>query len=554
MSKREYTCLFLMMLLPILMIGQKQNDIWLFGFGAGLDFSTGTPVKIENALMFSKEGCAVISDKNGQLLFYSNGVRIWNANHQVMSNGNGLKGGIETSSTNQAIIVPYPNQPNLYYVFTTDERAGIDGLHYSIVDMSLNNGLGNVSEKNTPIYAPTTERLALARHADGESFWLVTHGWENNEFITYAITENGFNDYPIISKVGVEHHPRNSSNLNSRGCISFNSDFTKMAIAVYKDNFVELFDFDTCEGKISNTVTSNKIDLPYGLAFSPNDNWLYVTNLDGELYQMDANATTNDAFENSLNLVGETDKDNLSAIQQGPDKKLYVAIPNAHHLGVINQPNIRGLSCDYQDLSIDLGTGISTEGLPSQLPFVNLKGQDQTQFINATISMKEEGACANEPIDFYINTNENVKHVIWSFNDESIFESLKTTQIFRDTGMVMVSAIISNQCKLDTLSNTINIRDCDFPLFIPNAFSPNNDGNNDLFAIQGALGEIQKYEIVVFSRWGDSVFRSTDPYTAWNGQFKGQKMDEGVFIWIVKVKFFGITEEFVLSGDLTLLR
>lgn len=535
------------------MIGQKQNDIWLFGFGAGLDFSTGTPVKIENGMMFSKEGCAVISDENGQLLFYTNGVKVWNANHQVMSNGNGLKGGIGTSSTNQALIVPYPNQTNLYYIFTTDERAGANGLHYSIVDMNLNNGLGNLSQKNISLYAPTTERLALARHSDGKSFWLITHGWETDEFITYEITENGFNDHAIISKIGAEHHPQNSSNLNSRGYITFNSDFTKMAIAVYKDNFVELFDFDPCTGSISNAITTNKIDLPYGVAFSPNDKWLYVTNLDGELYQLDSKATTNHKFSNSINLVGETDEDNLSAIQQGKDGKLYIAIPNSSHLGVINYPNIQGLSCDYQDLAIDLGTGISTEGLPQRIPFVDLNNQNHTQYTNATISTINNG-CQNEPVPFSISSNEIIDRVIWSFNDESVFEALETTQVFRDTGIVSVSAIISNQCKLDTLFDVINIKDCDFPLFVPNAFSPNDDGNNDLFAIQGALEEIQEYEIVIFSRWGDYVFRSTDPYSAWNGKFKNQQMGEGVYVWIIKVKFFGIAEEFVLSNDLTLFR
>ena len=71
---------------------------------------------------------------------------------------------------------------------------------------------------------------------------------------------------------------------------------------------------------------------------------------------------------------------------------------------------------------------------------------------------------------------------------------------------------------------------------------------------QGALEEIQEYEIVIFSRWGDYVFRSTDPYSAWNGKFKNQQMGEGVYVWIIKVKFFGIAEEFVLSNDLTLFR
>jgi gliding motility-associated-like protein len=552
MSTRQLINTLLILMLPIYLIGQRQNDIWLFGLGAGLDFSSGSPVKIENAKMFSKEGCAVISDDNGQLLFYTNGIKVWNAHHQVMPNGNDLKGGAETSSTNQAIIVPYPSRPNLYYIFTTDERAGANGLNYSLVDINLDNGLGDIIAKNILLYTPTTERLALARHSDGEGFWLVTHGWQSNEFIIYSIDKDGLNDQPIISKKGTEHHPQNTSNLNARGYIAFNSDFTKMAIAVYKTDLVELFDFNTCTGKVNNAITTDRIKLPYGLAFSPNDKLLYVTNLDGELYQLDATATNSSALNNSVGLVGSTVEENLSAIQQGPDGKLYIAIPNAKQLGVINQPNNQGLTCDYQDIAIDLGTGISAEGLPQRLPFMQLNGQNPTQYQNASIVAND--GCENEQVSFSIQTNEEVEQIIWSFNDETTVYSLTTAQIFKDTGIINVSAILSNQCKLDTVFKTIHIRDCSFPLFIPNAFSPNDDGDNDTFLVQGKLEEIQTFEMIVFSRWGDTVFRSTNPFETWNGKFKDKQASEGVYIWMAKVKFHGIVEEFILSGDLTLFR
>ncbi len=92
MSTRQLINTLLILMLPIYLIGQRQNDIWLFGLGAGLDFSSGSPVKIENAKMFSKEGCAVISDDNGQLLFYTNGIEIFNKNHKLMENGDSFLG------------------------------------------------------------------------------------------------------------------------------------------------------------------------------------------------------------------------------------------------------------------------------------------------------------------------------------------------------------------------------------------------------------------------------------------------------------------------------
>ena len=93
---------------------QQENDIWYFGLRAALDFRTGVPVALPDSEMISREGCASVSSSSGELLFYTNGRSVWNSNHEVMSNGSGLFGGIETSSTHQALIVPIPEQPFQY--------------------------------------------------------------------------------------------------------------------------------------------------------------------------------------------------------------------------------------------------------------------------------------------------------------------------------------------------------------------------------------------------------------------------------------------------------
>ena len=66
---------------------QGESNIWYFGNGAGLDFNSGGPVALNNGSLFTTEGCATMSDKAGNLLFYTNGVTVWNAQHGVMSNG-----------------------------------------------------------------------------------------------------------------------------------------------------------------------------------------------------------------------------------------------------------------------------------------------------------------------------------------------------------------------------------------------------------------------------------------------------------------------------------
>ena len=119
--------------------GQLESNNWYFGSNAGITFSSGAPVALTNGALTTTEGVATISDGSGNLLFYTNGVTVWNRNHLTMTNGTGLFG--DGSSTQSAIIVKQPGNTNIYYVFTSDNDAGPNGICYSIVDMNLSLGL-----------------------------------------------------------------------------------------------------------------------------------------------------------------------------------------------------------------------------------------------------------------------------------------------------------------------------------------------------------------------------------------------------------------------------
>ena len=111
---------------------QRQGNIWYFGENAGLDFNSGSPVVLTDGALSTTEGCATISDAEGKLLFYTDGISIWNKNHQVMSNGSGLYG--DPSSTQSGVIIPAPGKDNMYYVFTISAGGEGEGFCYSIVD------------------------------------------------------------------------------------------------------------------------------------------------------------------------------------------------------------------------------------------------------------------------------------------------------------------------------------------------------------------------------------------------------------------------------------
>ena len=88
----------------------KEFNHWYFGNYAGLDFTGGSPVYDGNSLIHFMESCAAISDTNGNLLFYTDGDTVVNANHQIMVNGTGLMGGY--SASQGSLIIQDPGAAN----------------------------------------------------------------------------------------------------------------------------------------------------------------------------------------------------------------------------------------------------------------------------------------------------------------------------------------------------------------------------------------------------------------------------------------------------------
>src|SRR5690606_37495610 len=118
----------------------KEANIWYFGYKAGLDFNHNPPIALTNGLTEGTGGFASIADGNGNLLFYVTPDSILDRNHQKMPNSSSLHGGDNLNAgINSAVVVPWPANPGKYFCFYP-----YFGLGYSVIDMSLRNGLGDV--------------------------------------------------------------------------------------------------------------------------------------------------------------------------------------------------------------------------------------------------------------------------------------------------------------------------------------------------------------------------------------------------------------------------
>lgn len=357
--------LFLLLWLPLFLVSQKEANIWYFGENAGLDFSSGIPVAITNSAMNKDEGCASISDSAGNLLFYTSGLSVWNKNHQLMANGNGLAG--HNSSTQSALIVPKPGNNSIYYIFTTDAFFYANGLKYSIVDMSMNSGLGAVTQKNIALISPVTEKLTAVKHSNGNDFWMIAH-YNNNSFAAYPITSSGVGT-PVITAIGSQHVGGGSQGtLNAIGYMKTSPSGSKLALTIMYSGIVELFDFNTTTGVVSNAVTLNNptYNSPYGIEFSPSEQILYFT-ADTALYQADISSGNAATIQNSVQQVGAATlfMSYLGALQLGPDQRIYCVDYFHNYVSVINFPDALGTECQFVHDGVSLNNKHCYAGLPN---------------------------------------------------------------------------------------------------------------------------------------------------------------------------------------------
>ncbi len=378
--KRIYGLLWLLLpqlCLSLAVYSQGQEKTWVFSHYFGLNFNNTPPSLFVQGNLGSSTGeaCASVSDESGNLLFYSNGSRVWNANHTAMPNGNNLTGlgNAATLSTSQgAVIVPLPGNDHKYYLFSIveNELPERGRLYYSIVDMNLNGGLGDVvaGAKGILIDTGMAEKMA-AVEGNSCNVWLVVKTLQE-KVNAYEITTAGLNTNPVVSAlgnpvVGVEGYT---------GQFAFSPDRRTLAETGLRTPIIAvdglwLHDFNPATGVVSNhrQLLSGKI--AYGVCFSPDNSRLYVQS--DSLYQYHALAGNTAAIIASKTAIKAFS--GPSAIKRGPDGKMYckyhvLAGTPTYSIACIQNPNLAGLACSFVPQAILL-TGPFGPGLPGDIAY-----------------------------------------------------------------------------------------------------------------------------------------------------------------------------------------
>lgn len=543
--------------------GQLQNSNWVFGYGARVNFSGPIPVGSGNAAINSNESTASVSDPTtGQLLFYTDGRTVWNANNQVMPNGANLLGGLVNSCTQGALIVPFPEDSRRYYLFTLEELEALtsfpvvdNGLRYSVVDMTLNGGLGDVqvATLNTQLATDLTEKLIVISSSDIQGFWVIAHKKNANEFLAWKIDACGISTQPVVSTVGSNFAsvPIGATEAWS-GAMDASPDGNRIGMPVDWSDRIEFFDFNKTTGIVSNPLTVNVTDdstpgflRKYGACFSPDGSKFYYTNFNS-VYQLNLSTYTSAAIASSNTLIYspflEPNAYPSAQIEQAPNNKLYVAIGNAGRLDEISNPNSLGLGCAYASNAVSLGPATCQLGLPAQVPLGEFAAGSTITFL--------PDSCLQSSISFSISTASLINQINWNFGDptsgaNNSSSNLNPSHLFSGIGTYQITAIVEFDCYTDTVTQNITLFNCadtitpitdTCQLYVPNVFTPNNDELNDgVNPVTNCIYE--DYQFLIFNRWGQLVFKTSNQAEKWDGTIDGSDCTDGVYVYRLNYKY-----------------
>ncbi len=370
-------------------IAQKHDNTWIWGSGFStrpsilFDFSGGVMNMdtIRPSLTMHRTNSS-ISDSNGNLLFYTNGLKIYNAQYQLMENGDSLNPGAAADLVisqgegylipEGSVIIPHPTQENKYYLFHQASTPPLGApvleyLYFSLIDMNADSGMGRVELKNQPIATQSDSmiygQLEAVKHANGIDWWLIQPKAFTNGYYIFLIQGDSI-EMIREQYIGNTHF----SPIEGYGQAVFSPDGSKYARYDWRHD-LEIMDFDRCTGELSNYIhiaTPDTCDnwagmgsspnCTCGLAFSSSGNNLYVASMTN-LYQYDmwsadiaASRQTVAVYDGFVHIFPTV----FWYMQLAPDGKIYMHAEGTRYLHIINFPDFSGVSCGVQQHGIYL--------------------------------------------------------------------------------------------------------------------------------------------------------------------------------------------------------
>jgi gliding motility-associated-like protein len=312
-------------------------------------------------------------------------------------------------------------------------------MRYSVVDMTLDNGLGDIdtSQKNILVTSPICEKLLAIRKCDRTGYWVLTHRIQSNDILAYSIDYSGLDTNAIISN---GQHTLSNSLSATAGYMKANTEGTRVAMAHRSDGIIELMKFDIQTGALYDPIiiSLDSIDglqgsyQPYGLEFSPDGKTLYASIFGSGSYLVMYDISFHDSIFIRSSVETLSSVSTTSAIQLAPDGNLYSN--SISYLNNIENPDREFAPPVFTSNAIDLANRQANAGLPN---FVNADIVDPIPnlsiCIKDTLSLSVSAACALD--------------ISWDFDDpasgaNNVSSDSSVSHLFTDTGVFQVTVLI----------------------------------------------------------------------------------------------------------------
>lgn len=364
---------------------QGENDNWYFGNKGAVNFA-GTPVALTNSVMNAPEACGSISDSQGNLLFYTDGMTIWDREHNIMSNGTGLTG---TAKSGQVLIIKSIASSTKYYVFTTADTNGSQShIAYSLVDMSLGSlgsntqPLGGVSSsvKNIPVLDDNgnviqTGGVTAIPHTNGTDFWILvgTH----DDLLAYLFDNSGISTTPVISSFQmtvngpyyIKASPLMNVTANFNALLAIGMDYTS------GNYLMNVYSFDSSTGLITPNYYSHEMCLGcynFTAEFGKDGTLLYTSLSSSnfpfhQIHIHDLKASSTSSITTSHQIYQSSNLE-TGQLQRDKNNDIYYNRNNTNYLGKISNPTNTYLGSTVNPTSMFLNGSVSRKGLPQLFP------------------------------------------------------------------------------------------------------------------------------------------------------------------------------------------
>ena len=145
-----------------------------------------------------------------------------------------------------------------------------------------------------------------------------------------------------------------------------------------------------------------------------------------------------------------------------------------------------------------------------------------------------DARCLQDPVQFTLVADSTVLGARWDFSGNAVASNAIDPQVlfFGGNEEVLVTLEATLSCGVITVQRTIRVPDCSdsCSVYVPSAFTPNGDKVNELWSWTSEC-EPTEFEVIVFNRWGEEVFTTTDPYEPWDGTSRGEMSPDGVYLF-----------------------